>query len=158
MARGLRLEVGAFGAARDMSTVTINAALTLPLRELSFVCDRASGPGGQHVNKVSTRVVLMFDVQSSPTLTTEQKQRIQERLSTRINKRGVMRVVSQRHRSQLANREASLERFVELLRAALSRPTYRKPTRVSKAKRVERMEDKRRRAKLKRNRRTVDMD
>ncbi|MEE8139228.1 MAG: alternative ribosome rescue aminoacyl-tRNA hydrolase ArfB [Thermoanaerobaculia bacterium] len=132
---------------------TINPRLTIPDRELRFETSRSSGPGGQNVNKVESRVTLSFDVSSSPSLAPEQKALIMERLASRISQRGVLRVVSQRHRTQAANRKAVVERFVVLLRDALTVETPRKPTAVPVTEKKHRLEEKRRRARLKLERR-----
>jgi len=84
--------------------VVVSDTLEIPDSELSFVTSRSSGPGGQNVNKVDTRVTLLFDVAQSPSLSEAQRALLLERLPGRINKEGVMRVVSQRHRTQSANR------------------------------------------------------
>ena len=120
--------------------------------ELRFTYSRSSGPGGQHVNRVETRVTLLFDVVGSPSLTGEQKRRVRRRLATRINKEGVLRVVSQRHRTREANRRAAIERFEELLAEALRRPRPRRKTRVPEGTKRRRMESKRRRGEIKRSR------
>ncbi len=126
--------------------------------ELRFTFSRSSGPGGQNVNKVETRVTLYFDVENSPTLTMTQKQRIGERLATRISNDGVMRVSSQRHRTRSANRDAACERFYELIAWALRRDKPRRKTRVSKAAKKRRLDDKRRRGDIKRRRSGSDWD
>ncbi len=125
---------------------------TIASGELRFVYSRSSGPGGQNVNRVETRVTLLFDVDASPSLTDEQKQRIHTGLATRINKEGVLRVVSQRYRTRDANRRAAVERFEELLAEALRRRRRRRKTQVSRAARRRRIETKRRRGDLKRSR------
>ena len=135
---------------------TIHPRLTIPERELHFVTSRSSGPGGQNVNKVESRVTLAFDIASSPTLTSEQKALVLERLANRINQSGVLRVVSQKHRTQAANRRAAVERFVTLLRDALRVDAPRTPMAVPAVERRRRREDKRRRARLKRERRPSD--
>jgi ribosome-associated protein len=84
--------------------IEINRNLSIPEHELSFTTARSGGPGGQHVNKVSSRVTLWFNVAESPSLSAFQKRRIMSRLATRINQRGELRVVAQQHRSQIANR------------------------------------------------------
>ena len=117
--------------------------------ELTFTASRSGGPGGQNVNKVATRVTLMFDLARSPCLSSEQKARIRERLATRISRDGVLRVVAQRHRTQAANRRATVERFVELLRRALAEEAPRRPTRPSRAARERRVEEKKRRGRRK---------
>jgi ribosome-associated protein len=127
--------------------------------ELSFTFSRSSKPGGQKVNKVSSRVTLLFDVSNSPSLSTEHKNQIITRLKTRVNKDGVLRVVSQRHRSQAANREAVTERFVELLQESLKPVKARKKTRISLAAKKRHLNEKRRRSRLKKERaKPVDWD
>jgi ribosome-associated protein len=125
----------------------------IPVDELRFTYSRSGGPGGQHVNRVETRVTLLFDVDDSARLSDEQKRRVHRMLATRINKEGEMRVVSQRHRTREANRRAAIERFDELLEEALRPRTPRRKTRVPAAARRRRLEAKRRRGDLKRQRR-----
>ncbi len=120
--------------------------------ELRFSASRSSGPGGQNVNKVATRVTLRWDLEASEALSEEQKVLVRERLATRINKEGVLRVTAQRERRQSANRRLAAERFVELLQQALEVPEDRRPTRVPKRSRRRRLDDKRRRSDLKRQR------
>ena len=93
--------------------------LSIDEDELQFEFARSSGPGGQNVNKVETKVRLLFDLQSSRSLNPDQRSRIEERLSTRITKAGVLHISSQRHRTREANRKATIERFVDLLANAL---------------------------------------
>ena len=126
--------------------------LTIPEEELSFTASLSSGPGGQNVNKVNTRVTLWCDVANSQSLSVSQKDRILSRLTTRVNKKGVLRVVSQKYRSQAANRETALERFVELLREALKEEKPREKTKVSRAAKQRRLDEKRRRGLIKRER------
>lgn len=132
--------------------VEINKRFTIPDNELSFEFSRSSGPGGQNVNKVSTKVTLLFDVAGSPSLTGEQRSRIMNRLGTRITKTGLLRVTSQRHRSQRANREAAVEKFSELVREALQQQRPRRRTHVPRAARERRIQEKKRRGELKRRR------
>lgn len=139
------------------AVVSINPGLEIPMRELRFTTARSSGPGGQHVNKVETRVTLTFDVGASSSLNSEQKAQIREQLASRVTKAGVLRVTAQRHRSQAANRELVLERFAELLREALARDAPRRPTRVSPRAKRKRVAEKRRRGELKRLR-SGDLD
>ena len=113
--------------------IEINANLSIPEHELSFTTARSGGPGGQHVNKVSSRVTLWFNVAESPSLSTFQKRRIMSRLATRINQAGILRVVAQQHRSQIANREVAVERFVALLRDALVQEKPRQKTTIPAA-------------------------
>ncbi len=136
----------------------INDAISIPEAELRFVFARGGGPGGQKVNKVETRVTLLFDLKGSPSLSPDQKDRLREKLPGRINREGVLRVVSQRHRTQFANERAARERFVELLREALEEDAPRVATRVPRAARRRRLEDKRHHARVKRNRRPPSDD
>lgn len=136
--------------------LSINDALSLPESELSYRTSRSSGPGGQNVNKVETRVTVLFDVQASTSLNAEDRKLILARLSTRIDKQGVLRVVSQKHRTQAANRDAARGRLAELLADALTRRIPRKRTRKPAAVNRRRLEDKRRRSELKRLRQPPD--
>ncbi len=132
--------------------IRINEEISIDDDELEATASRSSGPGGQNVNKVATRITLRFDVDASPALSPEHKERIHEHLATRISKAGVLRVTSQRHRTQAANREAALERFVDLVRQALEVPTERRPTRVPRRVDRRRLEEKRRRSRRKKER------
>lgn len=123
--------------------------------EIRFQASRAGGPGGQNVNKVATRVTLFFDVAGAPGLSAEHKERIRQHLATRISRAGVLRVTCQRYRSQAANRQAAMERLVELLQQALWEEAARTPTRPPRAVKEQRLADKRRRAARKRERRAA---
>lgn len=127
----------------------INDRLTIPDAELTFTASTGSGPGGQSVNRVATRITLRFDVDESPSLSATQKRRIHDVLATRISRAGILRVVSSRHRSQLANRKATIARFSELLANALRRRRPRKRRGVPAAQRRRRLEQKRRRGAVK---------
>ncbi len=120
--------------------------------ELIFKASRSSGPGGQNVNKVNTRITLFFDVTNCPSFSDVQKRRILSRLATRADKNGLVRVVSQRFRTQNANRVAAVERLQELLADALKTKPVRKKTKVSYAAKQRRLEQKRRRSMLKQQR------
>ena len=132
--------------------IRITDQLSIPEDELRFTASRSRGPGGQHLNKTSTRVTLRFDLANSPSLSPEQKKLLRERLPTRISKQGVLRVVSQKTRSQAANRKAALERFVELLQQSLELRPERKPLRMPSAAREKRIAGKKHRGYLKRER------
>ena len=132
--------------------IEINDALTIPAAELWFTVSRSSGPGGQNVNKVSSRVSLHFDVAGSPTLSDDQRRRIASRLATRVNRDGVLSLHVQLHRSQATNRIEALERFAVLLREALKRRTPRRKTRKPRSANRRRLEQKKRRGDLKRTR------
>ncbi len=132
--------------------IVVNEFLAIPESEVAFAASRSGGPGGQNVNKVSSRVTLTFDVTHSPSLSEPQRQQITARLQTRINKDGILRVISQRTRSQDLNREDALARFVELLQNALHVQRTRVKTRVSAAARVRRIDEKKKRGKTKQSR------
>ena len=138
------------------AALPIAPGLAIPLAELSFETSRSSGPGGQNVNKVESRVTLLFPLASSPSLDAPQRERALARLRTRVSKAGVLRVAAQRHRTQAANREAAIARFAELLREALAEDAERRPTRPTRVSRRRRVEGKRRRGELKRLRSALD--
>mgnify|MGYP002682343773 CR=1 FL=1 len=104
----------------DGETIAVDDRVQIPLSELEFRFSRSSGPGGQHVQKSSTRVELLFDVARSPSLDDEQRARVLSRLSGYVDSDGVLHVVSQSERSQWRNRQEVVERFQELMRRALA--------------------------------------
>jgi ribosome-associated protein len=115
----------------------------IPENEIRITASRSGGPGGQNVNKVSSKVTLSFDVRGSAALSDEQKRKIMGRLATRISKEGILQVVSQRTRSQELNRLDALTRFSELLRRVLTPQTPRIKTRLSTAAKQRRLDEKR---------------
>ncbi|MCH7840763.1 MAG: aminoacyl-tRNA hydrolase [Planctomycetes bacterium] len=121
----------------------------IPEEEFSFTFTRSSGPGGQNVNKVNTRVTLRFDLEACAALNDREKRRIRSRLASRVTRDGVLRIVAARRRSQLANRRAASDRFYELVADALRQQRTRKPTRVPGHVQRRRLEDKRRRSRIK---------
>ncbi len=127
----------------------INDKVSIPLAELSFRFSRSSGPGGQHVQKSSTRVELLFDVANSPSLTEAQRARVLERLAGYVDSAGVLHLVAQSERSQVRNREQVVARFEALLRKALKRRKRRKPTKPTAASRERRLHEKRKRSRVK---------
>ena len=118
--------------------------VVLPLAEVAFRTSRSSGPGGQHAQKTETRVEAVFDVERSAALSDAQKRRVVSRAGP------VLRAVAQDERSQARNRELALERLVAQLRDALRVPRKRRPTKPSQAAVERRLEEKRRRSRLKR--------
>ena len=122
----------------------------IPEEELSFIASRSGGPGGQHVNKVSSRITLLWDVEASPSLTPEQKEVVRRRLRRRISDEGVLRLSVSDSRSQAANRKLAVERFVELLAAALAPRKARTPTRPTAGSRQKRLTQKKERSRIKR--------
>jgi ribosome-associated protein len=136
----------------ETASLEVAFDLRLPLAELEFRASRSGGPGGQHVNTSSTRVELWWDVANSPTLSDEQRRRLLDRLATRLDGNGRLRVVAGGTRSQLRNREEATERLRQMVAEALMVTKARKRTRPSRAAKAGRLEDKRRRAAVKRDR------
>ena len=110
---------------------------------------RASGPGGQNVNKLASAVQIRFDVRGSPNLPDDVRPRLERLAGRRLTHAGVLVITAQRHRTQERNRDDALERLVELIRAAAVRPTPRRPTRPTLGSKVRRLEGKKRRAGVK---------
>ncbi|MFP4470631.1 MAG: alternative ribosome rescue aminoacyl-tRNA hydrolase ArfB [Bacteroidales bacterium] len=111
-------------------------------QELQFSTSRSSGPGGQNVNKVNTRVELRFNVPASKILTDEEKARVMEKLAGKITTEGDLIISSQESRSQGANREIAYEKFLFIIEEALKVPKKRKRTHPTKAARQKRLEEK----------------
>jgi len=141
-----------------LNGLVITEPVKIPLAELRFQFVRSSGPGGQHVNRSATQVELTFDLAGSPSLSDEQKARARAALKSYVDKEGVLHLSSQVYRSQLQNREDVTARFVALMRRALRVPKKRRPTRPTAGSKERRLESKRRRSKVKRERRSAPMD
>jgi ribosome-associated protein len=133
--------------------VVVNQDLAIPVSELQFRFSRSGGPGGQHVNRSETRVELLFDVRTSPSLTDDQRQRLLLRLRTHLDTDGVLHVVASETRSQSENRARSVARFQRILAGALRRHKRRVPTAPTAASRERRLSAKRARSRVKQARR-----
>jgi ribosome-associated protein len=131
-------------------SIRVTRTVVLPLSEVVFRTSRSSGPGGQHAQKTETRVEAVFDVDASGALSDVQKRRVFARAGP------VLRAIAQDERSQSRNRELALERLVAQLREALRVPRRRRPTKPSQAAVERRLEEKRRRSRLKRLRADKD--
>ncbi len=131
-------------------SIRVTRTVELPLSEVEFRTSRSSGPGGQHAQKTETRVEALFDVERSETLSDVQKRRVVNRLGP------TLRAVAQDERSQARNRQLALERLVAQLREALRVPRKRRPTKPSQAAVERRLDEKRRRSRLKRLRTSRD--
>jgi ribosome-associated protein len=135
----------------EKEKVYIRNGLSIPAEELTFTASRSSGPGGQNVNKVSTRVTLWFDVAGS-SLPEAVKSRLLAKLAARINKEGKLFLTARESRSQAYNRELARQRFALLLREALHQPRPRRKTVVPRTVDRERLERKKHRSRLKKER------
>jgi ribosome-associated protein len=131
-----------------MPTIRVTAAIALDERELEEHFVRASGPGGQNVNKVSTAVELRFDVRAS-SLPPDVKERLLALAGHRATVDGVLLIDSREHRTQTQNREAARARLVALVQLAAKRPKARKPTKPRKGAREKRLDSKKRRGAIK---------
>ena len=134
--------------------IRINDHLAIGEDEIAESFIRASGPGGQNVNKLATAVQLRFDVRGSPSLTAEVRARLERLAGRRLTREGVLVITAQRHRTQERNRDDARERLAELIRAAAVRPTPRRPTRPTLGSKVRRLEGKKHRGGVKTLRRT----
>jgi ribosome-associated protein len=124
--------------------------------ELTFTASRSSGPGGQNVNKVSTKVELRFNIGQSKVLTEEEKELIREKAAKKINQEDELIIVCQSERTQLKNREKTIEKFYALLEKALIPKKKRKPTKVPQEMTEKRLELKRLRAEKKELRKRIN--
>jgi ribosome-associated protein len=132
----------------------ITPAIRIEDSELEVAFVRASGPGGQNVNKVATAVQLRYDAARSPALTDAVRARLRKLAGRRMTGDGVLIVDARRHRTQAQNREDALERLVTLIRRAAEPPTPRRPSKPTRASRERRLESKSRRSRIKAARRS----
>jgi ribosome-associated protein len=135
--------------------IEITPSLQIDERELQIDFIRASGPGGQNVNKVATAVQLRFDVQAA-SLPEEVKARLMHLAGKRMTGEGVLMIEAKRFRTQEQNREDAIQRFVELVRKSLAKPKARKKTRPSAAAKEERLKEKKRKGEIKKLRQSKD--
>jgi ribosome-associated protein len=142
----------------DEPWIDAGPAVRIPRAELVFRATPAGGPGGQHVNRVATRIELWWNVATTAALSEPQRSMVQDRLAGRIDGDGWLRIVAADSRSQTRNRETATARFGALVAAALKPRKKRRPTRVSPAQKRARLEAKRRRSEAKRLRGRVRHD
>ncbi len=134
--------------------IKINGEVTIPISELEFQFSPSSGPGGQHANRSATRVTLIFDVAGSPSLDDGTRERLLDRLASRLDKEGKLQIQAQETRSQSKNREITLSRFSEILSEALQEPKERKKTKPSLASKKKQKREKQKKSRLKKERGT----
>ncbi|RLC63312.1 MAG: aminoacyl-tRNA hydrolase [Chloroflexi bacterium] len=135
-----------------MIRVTKNIAIDENELEYDFI--RASGPGGQHVNRSATAVQLRFDVANSPSLPDDVRKRLMRLAGNRLTDQGVLIIEAKRFRSQERNRQDAIGRLVELIRQAARKPKVRRKTRPTRASQERRLREKRRRSEIKRRRKS----
>ena len=133
--------------------IVVSPTLTIPPSEVSFRATRAGGPGGQHVNTSSTRIELLWDLTHSAVIAKDVRARLLEKLASRLDAAGMVRVVASDRRSQSQNKEAAAERLAKIVRQALVVPRKRRATRPTAASREQRLAEKKRRGERKRDRR-----
>ena len=133
--------------------IRVTDHISIDAREIEESFVRASGPGGQNVNKLATAVQLRFDVRGSPSLPAEVRARLERLAGTRMTRDGVLIIIAQRHRTQARNREDALARLIDLIRQASVPPVSRRPTKPTSGSRRRRLDGKSRRSAIKNLRR-----
>jgi ribosome-associated protein len=129
--------------------IRVTATISIGDDEIAESFVRASGPGGQNVNKLATAVQLRFDVRGSPSLPRDVAARLERLAGARLTQDGVLVITAQRHRTQARNRQDALERLVDLIRRAAIAPVPRRPTRPTAASRERRIAGKKLRGRVK---------
>lgn len=129
--------------------------INLLKKELKYKTSRSGGKGGQNVNKVETKVEVSFDILHSIVLTDTQKDMVLAKLKSKITEEGLLKLSEDAHRSQLANKEAVVERLIKLIQSAFIVPKKRKPTKPTKSSKVKRGENKKKRSELKASRKKL---
>jgi ribosome-associated protein len=129
--------------------IRITDRISIEERELEEHFVRASGPGGQNVNKLSTAVQLRFDVRRSPSLAADVRTRLERMAGRRLTRDGVLVIMAQRHRTQERNRQDALDRLIELIRQASVAPTPRRPTKPTRGSKEQRLATKKNRSSIK---------
>ena len=132
--------------------IRVTKHIDLDENEIEYRFVRASGPGGQHVNKAATAVQLRFDVANSPSLPDDVRYRLIRLAGRQVPEEGILIIDARRYRSQERNRQDATDRLLQLIRSAASRPKVRRRTKPSRAARERRLEEKRRRSETKRRR------
>lgn len=136
--------------------IVVNERVTIPRAELTYKASRAGGAGGQHVNTSSTRIEVLWNVRTSQALDDELRARLEEKLSSRIDGEGNVRVVASDRRSQQQNRISADSRLAELVRKALVVQKKRRPTKPSRAQKEKRLDEKKKRSETKKRRRELE--
>jgi len=145
-------------ATAPRNLLAVNESLSIPRSELDVRVSRSSGAGGQHVNKTSSRVEVFWNILASRALDESQRNRLREKLSSRLTTDGSIRVVASDMRSQTRNRELAEERLVDLVRRALMVPKKRRATKPTQSSREARLESKKRHSTKKAGRRRNSFD
>jgi ribosome-associated protein len=128
----------------------ITSSVSIDEREIEITFVRSSGPGGQNVNKVATAAQLRFDVDRSPSLPDDVRERLKAKAGSRLTRDGVLVITARRFRTQERNRADAIQRLLDLIREAATRPRSRRATRPTRASRQRRLDEKRRRSSTKR--------
>jgi ribosome-associated protein len=139
--------------ARVPAEIHVTDRVRVPGSEVTLSFARSGGPGGQHVNRTETKVLLRWNARTSVALSSDDRARLEERLASRLTSEGDLLVVVDTHRDQHRNVEEALQRFADVVRTAIRRPVPRKKTRPSRSSKERRLGAKRRRSETKRHRR-----